>query len=302
MTGEQKTAVASFLDLAADYLAGGYSRPREAYRFDDDREAAPDAAGGTGALSAGGGAAGGEAGEDSLENIASHIRACRGCGLCNTRTNAVPGEGAAAPLVLVVGEGPGAEEDAGGRPFVGRAGQLLDRMLNSIGLSRERNCFIANVVKCRPPENRDPLPAEAEACAPFLARQIRVLKPRLILCLGKVAANRLLEVCYASRVKAQKTADPAVFDPANSEGGPDDRGFTGEAETNMNDGPPGFREPEAIGRLRGRFYDYPVSPDLSIPLLATYHPSALLRNEDLKRPAWEDLKKLRAFLAEPGGI
>jgi DNA polymerase len=249
LTGEQKNAVASFLDLAADYLAGGYARPREPYRFDDDRETARDAAGGRGALSAG-------AGEDSLESIASHIRACRGCGLCNTRTNAVPGEGAADPLALVIGEGPGADEDSSGRPFVGKAGQLLDKMLASIGLSRERNCFIANVVKCRPPENRDPLPAEAEACAPFLARQIRTLKPRLILCMGKVAANRLL----------------------------------------------GFREPEAIGRLRGRFYDYPVSPDISIPLLATYHPSALLHNEDLKRPAWEDLKKLRAFLAESGGI
>jgi DNA polymerase len=246
MTGEQKTAVASFLDLAADYLRGGYSRPGKPYRFDDDPEAAPGLSGGAPAGT----------GEDSLEQIAAHVRACRGCALHETRTNAVPGEGAAAPLVLVIGEGPGADEDAGGRPFVGKAGQLLDRMLNSIGLSREQNCYIANVVKCRPPENRDPLPAEAEACAPFLARQIRVLKPRLILCMGKVAANRLL----------------------------------------------GCREPEAIGRLRGRFYDYPVSPDLSIPLLATYHPSALLHNEELKRPAWEDLKKLRTFLAEPGGI
>jgi DNA polymerase len=248
MTGEQKTAIASFLDLAADYLRGGYSRPREPYRFDDDPEAAPGVSGGA--------PAGTGAGEDSIERLAAHVRACRGCVLHETRTNAVPGEGAASPLVLVIGEGPGADEDAGGRPFVGKAGQLLDKMLNSIGLSREQNCYIANVVKCRPPENRDPLPAEAEACAPFLARQIRVLKPRLILCMGKVAANRLL----------------------------------------------GFREPEAIGRLRGRFYDYPVSPDLSIPLLATYHPSALLHNEELKRPAWEDLKKLRAFLTESGGI
>ncbi|MDR0450247.1 MAG: uracil-DNA glycosylase [Treponema sp.] len=245
MTGEQKTAIASFLDLAADHLAGGYARPREPYRFSDDAETAPEA--GRGPASGRG---------DSLESLAADIRACRSCDLCLGRANAVPGEGAAAPLVLVIGEGPGAEEDAGGRPFVGKAGQLLDKMLASIGLSRERNCFIANVVKCRPPENRDPLPAEAEACAPFLARQIRLLKPRLILCMGRVAANRLL----------------------------------------------GLREPEAITRLRGHFYDYPLSPDLSIPLLASYHPSALLRNEDLKRPAWEDLKKLRAFLAEAGGI
>ncbi|MDR1635946.1 MAG: uracil-DNA glycosylase [Treponema sp.] len=253
MTGEQKTAIASFLDLSADCLAGGYARPREPYRFEDDREPGD----------AGAGAAGTEAGEDSLEGIAAQVRSCRGCGLWGTRTNAVPGEGVSSPLVLVIGEGPGADEDSSGRPFVGKAGQLLDKMLGSIGLSRERNCFIANVVKCRPPENRDPLPGEAEACAPFLARQIRLLRPRLILCMGKVAANRLLGEC---------------------------------------NGLPGFREPEAIGRLRGRFYDYPVSPDLSIPLLATYHPSALLHNEDLKRPAWEDLKKLRAFLAETGGI
>jgi DNA polymerase len=247
MTGEQKISVASFLDLTADYLAGGYARPREPYRFNGDAEVPPEAAvAGTEPVTGR---------EDSLESIAADIRACRGCDLCQTRTNAVPGEGPASPLVLVIGEGPGANEDASGRPFVGEAGQLLDKMLNSIGLSRDRNCYIANVVKCRPPGNRDPLPGEAGACAPFLARQILLLKPRLILCMGKIAANHLL----------------------------------------------GLQEPEGIGRLRGRFYDYPVSPDFSIPLLATYHPSALLHNEELKRPAWEDLKKLRAFLAEPDG-
>ena len=96
------------------------------------------------------------------------------------------------PLVLVIGEGPGADEDASGRPFVGKAGQLLDRMLGAVDLSRETNCFIANVVKCRPPNNRDPLPEEIAACAPFLDRQLALLKPRMILCLGRVAMQSLL--------------------------------------------------------------------------------------------------------------
>jgi uracil-DNA glycosylase family 4 len=93
--------------------------------------------------------------------------------------------------VLVVGEGPGAEEDATGRPFVGPAGQLLDRMLKAIQLERGSNCFIANVVKCRPPANRDPLPAESAACLPYLRAQIAVLRPKAILAVGRVAAQTL---------------------------------------------------------------------------------------------------------------
>jgi len=183
--------------------------------------------------------------DDSLEQIATDVRACTACKLCETRTNAVPGEGAQNPLVMVIGEGPGADEDATGRPFVGRAGQLLDKMLASIGLYRDSNCFIANVIKCRPPQNRDPQPDETTACAAFLERQIQLLQPRFILCAGRVAAQTLLNTT------------------------------------------------EAIGKLRGTFIDFPAG-DSTIPFLATYHPSALLRNEELKRPAWEDLKLLRS--------
>jgi DNA polymerase len=250
MIADEKLKLARFLDLSADMIRDGYHSPERDYRFEDDplpQEAAEASAGYTctpAVVSA-------EASADSLELIAADIRACRACSLCETRTKAVPGEGAEQPLVLVTGEGPGADEDSSGRPFVGRAGQLLDKMLASIGLSRESNCFIANVVKCRPPGNRDPLPEEIAACAPFLERQIRLLGPKIILCAGKVAAHALLET---------------------------DR---------------------PVGELRGVFHS--LTRPLPLPLVVTYHPSALLRNETYKRPAWEDLKMLKAKLAEAGG-
>ena len=119
-------------------------------------------------------------------------RACRACGLCAQRKQAVFGVGAEAAPWLFVGEGPGADEDELGDPFVGQAGKLLDSMLAAIGLARGREVYIANVVKCRPPGNRTPTPEEAQACAPFLDRQIELLGPRLIVALGKTAATRLL--------------------------------------------------------------------------------------------------------------
>ena len=128
----------------------------------------------------------------TIESIAQKIAACARCPLSKTRKNVVPGEGAANPLVLVVGEGPGADEDEQGRPFVGKAGQLLDKMLAAINLSRDKNCFIANIVKCRPPMNRDPAPEESQACRSFLDAQIHVLKPKMILALGRVALQNLL--------------------------------------------------------------------------------------------------------------
>jgi DNA polymerase len=144
---------------------------------------------------------------------------------------------------MVVGEGPGAEEDESGLPFVGPAGKLLDKMLASIGLSRETNCFIANVVKCRPPLNRDPADDERDACLGYLRRQIDLLRPKAILCVGRVAAGALLQT------------------------------------------------PDGVGRLRGRWREYGGTP-----LLVSYHPSALLRDESYKRPAWEDLKLFRERL------
>ena len=131
--------------------------------------------------------------DDTLEKIAQEIMICKNCALCGKRTNTVPGEGVSQPLVMVIGEGPGEDEDKQGRPFVGKAGQLLDKMLLAIGLSRTENAYIANTVKCRPPNNRNPYPEETAACAHFLERQISVLKPKFILAAGKVSANALLK-------------------------------------------------------------------------------------------------------------
>ena len=126
------------------------------------------------------------------EALTERIVACRACGLCEQRRNAVPGVGDRQADWLFVGEGPGAEEDARGEPFVGKAGKLLDAMLAAIGLSRDRSVFIANTVKCRPPANRTPLSEELAACFPFLARQIALLQPKLIVALGRPAAQSLL--------------------------------------------------------------------------------------------------------------
>lgn len=128
----------------------------------------------------------------TLEEARACVADCTRCALHRTRTQTVFGVGAGDAPLLVVGEGPGAEEDRRGEPFVGRAGQLLDAMLAAIGHDRAHNAYIANVVKCRPPNNRDPAPDEVEACRPFLDAQIDMLKPRLILAVGRVAAQRLL--------------------------------------------------------------------------------------------------------------
>jgi DNA polymerase len=119
------------------------------------------------------------------------VAACRRCGLCEGRTQTVSGEGSPTPRLVVVGEAPGAEEDRTGRPFVGPAGQLLTRMLAAIGLARE-DVFIANVLKCRPPENRAPRPDEVAACRPYLREQLSLLGPPLVLVLGNHAAKALL--------------------------------------------------------------------------------------------------------------
>jgi len=250
MTAVEKQKIAGFLDLAGDFLSSGYRNEPKEYKFEDDKAAietkekpgvnsqnTPNIIDSS----------------DTIEKIAAEIRGCKRCPLGAARTNAAPGEGVSQPLVLVIGEGPGADEDAQGRPFVGRAGQLLDKMLAAINLSRNTNCFIANVVKCRPPGNRDPKPEETAACAGFLKRQIVLLNPKFILVAGRVAAQTLL-----------KTS-------------------------------------EGINKLHGKFLNYYVD-NMTFPLLITYHPAALLRNEDLKRPTWEDLKLLRSKIdSENGG-
>ena len=129
----------------------------------------------------------------SLEAIAEIVRACEKCPLCETRTNAVPGEGNPNARLMLVGEGPGESEDLSGRPFVGRAGDLLTKMLEAIQVPRA-DAYIANVVKCRPPKNRVPLPDERAACMPYLRRQIELVKPKVLLALGTTASAALLDV------------------------------------------------------------------------------------------------------------
>ena len=126
------------------------------------------------------------------EELESRCAQCRKCALSDTRTNVVFGAGQKNAEVMFVGEGPGEHEDLQGEPFVGRAGQLLDDMLSLIGLSRQDNFYIANIVKCRPPQNRDPLNTEQDACFPWLEEQIALLQPKIIICLGRVAAQRLI--------------------------------------------------------------------------------------------------------------
>ncbi|MDR0443678.1 MAG: uracil-DNA glycosylase [Treponema sp.] len=239
MTAAEKFKVTNLLNIASDSLFRGYYSSEKNYQLEDDAPPQSLLTANCSPLL-------------SLEQIADEIRACINCPLCETRTNAAPGEGVTEPLVMVIGEGPGRDEDEQGRPFVGRAGQLLDKMLDSIGLSRNSNCFIANVIKCRPPNNRDPYPEETSACAHFLEQQIALLKPKFILVAGRIAAQTLL-----------KTTEP-------------------------------------IGKLRGKFTEFETG-GMTIPLLVIYHPAALLRNEDLKRPTWEDLKLLRSRLDESKG-
>jgi DNA polymerase len=126
-----------------------------------------------------------------LDKIADEVSRCRKCGLGSTRTNAVPGEGHPKARIMFIGEAPGADEDAQGRPFVGRAGQLLDRVIEACGLKRS-DVFIGNILKCRPPENRDPRPDEIISCLPYLQRQIEIIEPEVIVALGAHAARTLL--------------------------------------------------------------------------------------------------------------
>lgn len=133
-----------------------------------------------------------------LEVLATRIRACTACPLHQGRQNAVPGAGDPAASLMLVGEAPGQAEDRQGLPFVGPSGQLLTDILKAIGFSRDQ-VFIGNVLKCRPPGNRDPLPAEVQSCEPFLRRQIEAIQPRLILCLGRIAAQTLLNTTASLR-------------------------------------------------------------------------------------------------------
>ena len=130
------------------------------------------------------------------DELEQKCAACNRCGLCQGRTNVVFGVGDRTADVMFVGEGPGEQEDLQGVPFVGAAGKLLDEMLCIIDLYRESNCYIANIVKCRPPRNRDPEEGEQDACIDYLRNQVALVKPKIIVCLGRIAAKRLIDPEY----------------------------------------------------------------------------------------------------------
>ncbi|MGH7531570.1 MAG: uracil-DNA glycosylase [Gemmatimonadales bacterium] len=178
----------------------------------------------------------------SLADVATLVAACTRCRLCEGRAHTVPGEGPADARLVVVGEGPGRTEDETGRPFVGRAGELLTKILGAIELPREQ-VFICNIVKCRPPENRLPLYDEIAACVPFLYRQLELLRPTVILAMGGTAAQTLLDT------------------------------------------------KQSLGALRKQVHRF-----RGIPVVVTYHPAALLRNPNWKRPTWDDVRIVRRIL------
>ena len=130
------------------------------------------------------------------ESLKQVCASCTRCGLCETRHNVVFGIGNESADIMFVGEGPGEQEDLKGEPFVGPAGQLLDDMLSIIDLDRKTNCYIANIVKCRPPRNRDPLETEQDSCIGYLRNQVALVKPKVIVCLGRIAAKRLIDPEY----------------------------------------------------------------------------------------------------------
>ena len=197
----------------------------------------------------------------ALEELTEKIHACRACPLGAARIQAVPGVGSAEAKVMFIGEGPGFQEDHKGEPFVGRSGQLLDKIMESIGLSRS-SVYIANIVKCHPMKNpadpesrgndRPPTPEEMAACRGWLESQIRAIRPRVIVTLGAVPAKALLQ------------------------------------------------DMTPITQIRGKWRVYDPGEGLpSIKLLPTFHPAALLRNPDLKRDVWTDMKSLKEELAKP---
>lgn len=130
---------------------------------------------------------------DNWEDLKNACYDCKKCGLCEGRTNVVFGVGNPNAEVMFIGEGPGEQEDLKGEPFVGRAGQLLDKMLDVVDLDRHKNIYIGNMVKCRPPKNRDPKPEEQEECIFWLRNQVKLIRPKIIVCLGRIAAMKIIK-------------------------------------------------------------------------------------------------------------
>lgn len=128
----------------------------------------------------------------TMDDICKDIFTCEKCELCQTRKNTVPGDGALDSRIMFIGEAPGQSEDETGKPFVGRSGKLLDQLFESVGIDRKNDIYITNILKCRPPQNRDPRPSEQEACIQYLREQYKILHPKIVVCLGRIAAQRLI--------------------------------------------------------------------------------------------------------------
>jgi len=180
----------------------------------------------------------------ALEKLRDRMGDCNLCKLHKGRTKLVFGTGNPKAEIMFIGEGPGRDEDAQGIPFVGRAGQLLTKIIEAMGYSRDE-VYIANIVKCRPPDNRNPEPDEVESCIDFLIEQVEIIQPKVIVCLGSVAVRNLL----GQELK--------------------------------------------ITKVRGNFLDW-----RGTPVMPTYHPAFLLRNPNMKKPLWEDMKKVMKFLGK----
>lgn len=133
----------------------------------------------------------------TIEEICNNIKTCEKCELCQVRKNPVPGDGALDSRIMFIGEAPGQSEDETGEPFVGRSGKLLDKLFESVGIDRKKDIYITNILKCRPPQNRDPRPGEQEACIAYLREQYKVLRPKIVVCLGRIAAQRLIRSDFA---------------------------------------------------------------------------------------------------------
>lgn len=189
--------------------------------------------------------------KEFMEAVANEVTVCRKCELWKTRRNAVSGEGSLDAAILFVGEAPGYWEDVKGRPFVGAAGKVLDTLLADISLSRS-TVYITNVVKCRPPENRAPLPVEVETCTPYLSRQIKIIQPGIIVTLGRHATSYVLS----------------------------------EA---------GLKEAVGITKLRGRVYSVKLF-ELSVSVLPTFHPAAVLHNPKYKDSLERDFHFLKSLV------
>jgi DNA polymerase len=169
---------------------------------------------------------------NDLESLAATVKACTACGLCSERLQAVPGEGVMQPAIMVIGEAPGAFEDREGRPFVDRPGLMLDNMLTAIQSSRTHHVFVSNIVKCRPPGNRNPKPTELQACKPYLLRQIELVRPYSILAVGRAAQSllesqepleKLRQVTHGLMVAGQKIPLIATNHPARLLNHPSDK-------------------------------------------------------------------------------